>query len=281
MHSSDSVLLPAVLVTVSSILVIYQHFADADTSRHSVRNFLAKILISMVPLVILEKKILQCPDPIALFAKFSAKVMLMHAAFLCLRLSCLLIPNVEVGYTYCNTTAFVAAFVMLGLVFKVRPSLRSVIEHADVLALVGITCAIALGEVSVLGRFSFFTKWTRSMWFEDLILTGSDYIEILAFVPAVWMACRKDAGQPDADLQDCQKRALCLFAFLLGFYIVEDVVNAYTLSRDYPVACCGHVAHFLLLLDFAGFLLAHLYDPDKFAKIRSTVMGWVADVCAV
>mmetsp|Transcript_59397 Transcript_59397/g.176697 ORF Transcript_59397/g.176697 Transcript_59397/m.176697 type:complete len:307 (-) Transcript_59397:110-1030(-) len=281
LHSTDSVALPCSLLAVGSFLVMYQHMTDEDTSRHSIRNFLAKVLVSMVPLAFLERRILQCSDPVGLFAKFSAKVLLMHAFFLGLRLACVVLPDVQVGYACCNALAFVGACVMLPLVFGLRISVGSLYEHRDVCFLALCTFLLALLEVSLLGKFAFSNKWTRNMFIEDVILTGSDYIEIISFVPAVWMACREDCDVPSTDLATTQRRAVCLFAFLAAFYSVEDVGNAISLRRDCPLASCGHVAHFLLLVDFATFLLAHLCDPDKFAKLRGEFCAWLAGACAV
>eukprot|EP00413_Alexandrium_margalefii_P021117 CAMPEP_0204576926 /NCGR_PEP_ID=MMETSP0661-20131031/42058_1 /ASSEMBLY_ACC=CAM_ASM_000606 /TAXON_ID=109239 /ORGANISM="Alexandrium margalefi, Strain AMGDE01CS-322" /LENGTH=307 /DNA_ID=CAMNT_0051585725 /DNA_START=68 /DNA_END=991 /DNA_ORIENTATION=+ len=281
LHSTDSVALPVSLVAIGSFLVIYQHMTDEDTGRHSVRNFLAKILVSMVPLAVLERKILQCTDPVGLFAKFSAKVLLMHAFFLGLRLACLAFPDVKVGYTYCNTIAFVVACAVLPWIFGVRASAASFSEHRDVGCLALFTFAVALLEVTILGKFSYHDTMTRSLFVEDVILTGSDYIEVIAFVPAVWMACRRDGDTPSFELADSQRRAVCLFAFLTAFYCVEDVANAVALRKDYPMATCAHAAHFLLLMDFSTFLLAHLYDPEKFAKLGSRFCTWLADACAV
>eukprot|EP00416_Gambierdiscus_australes_P022118 CAMPEP_0171064592 /NCGR_PEP_ID=MMETSP0766_2-20121228/6386_1 /TAXON_ID=439317 /ORGANISM="Gambierdiscus australes, Strain CAWD 149" /LENGTH=307 /DNA_ID=CAMNT_0011520643 /DNA_START=63 /DNA_END=986 /DNA_ORIENTATION=- len=281
LHGSDSVALPGCLLLVGTSLVMYQHMTDNDTGRHSVRNFLAKILASMLPLALLERRILSCVDPIALFAKFSAKVLLMHACFLGLRMACLLFPNVNVGYSACNALAFFAACVMLPWIFGLRPSLSSVVEHRDVWGLALVSALTALLEVMLLGRFGFSSYWSRLKFIEDVIITGSDYIEILAFLPAVWMAWRKEGVDAHVELADSQKRAACLFAFLVAFYSVEDVLNAMQVRKVYPLAACGHFAHFFLLMDFCAFVLAHLYDPEKFAKLRGAIATWVADACAV
>jgi len=172
LHSTDSVALPCSLLAVGSFLVMYQHMTDEDTSRHSIRNFLAKVLVSMVPLAFLERRILQCSDPVGLFAKFSAKVLLMHAFFLGLRLACVVLPDVQVGYACCNALAFVGACVMLPLVFGLRISVGSLYEHRDVCILALCTLLLALLEVSLLGRFAFSDEWARSRFIEDVILTG-------------------------------------------------------------------------------------------------------------
>eukprot|EP00416_Gambierdiscus_australes_P026941 CAMPEP_0171058400 /NCGR_PEP_ID=MMETSP0766_2-20121228/2475_1 /TAXON_ID=439317 /ORGANISM="Gambierdiscus australes, Strain CAWD 149" /LENGTH=308 /DNA_ID=CAMNT_0011513675 /DNA_START=83 /DNA_END=1009 /DNA_ORIENTATION=+ len=281
LHSSDSIALPSSLLLIGTILVVYQHMTDDNTGRHSVRNFLAKILASMTPLALLERKILSCVDPIALFAKLSAKVLLMHTCFLGLRMACLLFPDVNVGYSACNVVAFTTACVMLPWIFGLRAAFASVIEHRDVWGLALVCAVIALLEVMLLGRFGFSSYWTRLKFIEDVLITGSDYIEILAFVPAVWMAWRKEGADARVELADSQKRAICLFAFLVAFYCVEDVFNAMQVRKAYPLAACGHFAHFSLLMDFSAFVLAHLYDPEKFAKLRGSIAAWVADACAV
>mmetsp|Transcript_49077 Transcript_49077/g.151904 ORF Transcript_49077/g.151904 Transcript_49077/m.151904 type:complete len:313 (-) Transcript_49077:87-1025(-) len=287
LHRSDSVLLPVSLLLVGTSLVTYQHLTDSDTGRHSIRNFLAKILVSMFPLAILEKRILSCSDPVGLFAKFSAKVLLMHACFLGLRVASMAFPDVQVGsYKYSNLASFFMACGLLPTVFGLRPSVASIVEHREVLGLAFAALFIAFAEVALLGRFRLGDSWARTLIIEDLIITGSDYIEILSFVPAVWMAYRKDASNSgtsmgQAGVADSQRRALCLFAFLAFFYMVEDIFHAVGLMRSLPLAAAAHVAHYLLLLDFATFVLAHLYDPEKFGKCRGTLLNWFADVCAV
>mmetsp|Transcript_86838 Transcript_86838/g.281195 ORF Transcript_86838/g.281195 Transcript_86838/m.281195 type:complete len:314 (-) Transcript_86838:296-1237(-) len=288
LHRSDSVLLPVSLLLVGTSLVTYQHLTDSDTGRHSIRNFLAKILVSMFPLAILEKRILSCSDPVGLFAKFSAKVLLMHACFLGLRVASMAFPDVQVGsYKYSNLASFFMACGLLPTVFGLRPSVASIVEHREVWALAFVALCIALAEVILLGPISFSRLWRRrNRVMEDFIGTGSDYVEILSFVPAVWIAFRRDAsssstsaGQPG--VADSQRRALCLFAFLALFYLVEDIYNAYGVMRFAPLASAGHVAHYLLLLDFATFVLAHLYDEEKHGKLRGSLLNWVADVCGV
>mmetsp|Transcript_67317 Transcript_67317/g.190848 ORF Transcript_67317/g.190848 Transcript_67317/m.190848 type:complete len:98 (-) Transcript_67317:75-368(-) len=97
------------------------------------------------------------------------------------------------------------------------------------------------------------------------------------------MAYRHDTGgiPTEVDIKDSQKRALSLFTFLLAFYAFEDLAGGFNVRRTFPLAAGGHVAHFLLLLDCAVFLLAHLYDPEKFSKLRGAVLSWVADISAV
>jgi len=284
LHGTDSVLLPCALLSVGAGLVCWQHMTDEDTGRHSIRNFLAKILVSMLPLAILECRIIACADPVGLFSRFSSKVLLMHTCFLFLRVLCMAFPDVQVGNRVANLGGFISACALLLTVFRCRPTLECLRYHLDVWMLAGVSCAAAVAEVLIVEYFK--GQWDPvTSIFEDMVITGSDYIEILSFVPAVWMAYREaeGAGQGLSEeiVREGQGRALGLFAFLACFYLVEDIYNAFCLGSDFPLAAAGHTAHFLLLLDFAMFLLAHLCDPAKFTKLRGTLLNWFVDVCAV
>jgi len=282
LHSTDSVALPCSLLLAAALTFLYQHLTDPSTGRHSTKNFLAKMVLSMVCLAVLERKILRCEDPVGLFAKCSAKVLLMHGCFIALRLGgYLVLPDVEAGEAVFHIVALVGACALLPTVFGFRFSKAGLMEHRDVAGLALCAVVVAFLEVSLLGLFSFSNLQTRSLFIEDVTTTGSDYIELLSFVPAVWMACRDGRGTPQYELADSQWRAACLFAFLTAFYSVEDVAGAIGAWKDSPTVSCGYVAHFLLLMDFSAFVLAHLYDPEKFAKIRGMLLAMISDACAV
>eukprot|EP00421_Protoceratium_reticulatum_P020536 CAMPEP_0168392916 /NCGR_PEP_ID=MMETSP0228-20121227/18743_1 /TAXON_ID=133427 /ORGANISM="Protoceratium reticulatum, Strain CCCM 535 (=CCMP 1889)" /LENGTH=141 /DNA_ID=CAMNT_0008406269 /DNA_START=91 /DNA_END=513 /DNA_ORIENTATION=+ len=122
LHRTDSVMLPVALLLCAGTLVVYQHFATNDSGRNSIKTFLAKILMGMLPLFILEKKVVSCSDPVRLFSRFSTKVLLMHACFLGLRLLTLPFPELMVDSPKFDVSAFVAACILLPAVFRLRPS---------------------------------------------------------------------------------------------------------------------------------------------------------------
>merc|ERR1719456_596559 len=70
----------------------------------------------MVPLVLIEVKILQCSDPVGLLCKFGPKVLLMHVCFLLLRLGCH--PFAEVGIGSYNIVGLLAALITMRWGFK-------------------------------------------------------------------------------------------------------------------------------------------------------------------
>mmetsp|Transcript_67331 Transcript_67331/g.190882 ORF Transcript_67331/g.190882 Transcript_67331/m.190882 type:complete len:306 (+) Transcript_67331:1-918(+) len=288
LHGSDSVLLPLALLLSAGGLIFGQHMISHETGRHSIRTFLAKILASMLPLVVLERKLVSCSDPVRLFSRFSTKVLLMHGCFLGLRLGTATFPGVHYDQLRAAALFFAAACALLLTVFKFRPTPGNLWEHRGVFLLFFLAMAMAVAEVALTTRgFWLGDLWkfphVRRAFTGDLMSMGSGHVELLAFVPAVWMAYRQDAGgvPTDADIRESQKRAVCLFAFVMAFYVPEDLLNAQRVRARHPLAAAGHIAHYLLLLDFAAFLLAHLYDPEKFAKLRGALLSFVADISAV
>lgn len=283
LHSTDSIVLPVSMLLLGSSMVAYQHCTHWDTSRTSVRNFLIKILVSMIPLAILEMKVPKCADPVGLFSRFSSKVMLMHVGFLAIRWSSTLFDARMEAY-YFNTTMLVLACVLMPTVFGCRPTLTWFKEHADAFLLIALGIAVAIVEVETFSYTKFHSHFFRSRYMEDVITSASDYIEIIAFVPAVWMAYRKSADAIEQDVEAVsrsQRRALCLFAFMIIFYSQEDISNALSVWSDFKIATFAHLTHYVLLLDFAGFLLAHLCDPEKLQSMKSSFMNWVTESCVV
>lgn len=250
---SNNITLPAVLVGAASIMVAYKHFTDVHVD--PIKHFLAMIVIQMLPLVFLQMKILQCPDPVGMLSKFGTKVLLMHACFLALRVAAW--PLLEVGVGFCNVIALALACIALHFGFGFH--VGSLGEHKD---LGGLLLLAAVGALAT--EFVDFNK--QASLLECTIFTASSYMEILAFVPAVWMVHRsvkKNDDERFAEVDSVQKQAALFFAFLVPFYIMEDLVSAFRVGGIEPLAAVGHIVHFLVVLDFACFLLSHIYNPDK------------------
>merc|ERR1719198_1327230 len=105
---------------------------------------------------------------------------------------------------------------------------------------------------------------------------AATYVEILAFVPALWDPQRsKDISPEDAVAASTKNRTAMVCVFLLGFYIHEDVLMAITLPKQFHIVMMAHALHFLLVLDLCGFFLAHVFNPTK---VKEGLMKW-ADTC--
>lgn len=287
LHKTDNIIIPATLLMISVSMAMYQHVTDRDTGDTSTRNFLILIFLSLFPLAFLEKKLMACKDPLGMISKFSTKVLMMHVGFLFIRfLSGILYFDYQTRFFhYRSRASFVVASIMLAKIFGFRLSRANIWEHRDVLLLVGIALLTAISTewIDAYMKGFFVQSWFPDLYFNRvalfILISSSDYIEILAFVPAMWMVCRddKNAEVKEADVAETQKRALALFVFILIFYTTEDLHSAFTIGMDLPMAAGGHIAHFLLLLDFSAYVLAHLYDPSKCEKLIGKIWNLIAD----
>jgi len=260
----NNIALPGLLVGASSVMVVYKHFNEE--SGDPIKHFLALIVIQMLPLIFLQMKILSCPDPIGMLSRFGTKVLLMHACFLILRVSAW--PLLEINNGFCNLAAL--ALVIVALRWGFRFNLTSISAHQDV------GCLLLLGVAGALCT-ELLDFHRPANLLECTIFTASSYIEILSFVPGVWMvhkSVKKDDDERVSEPDNAQTQAAFFFAFLVPFYVLEDLISAYRVVGEEPLAAVGHLVHFLVLLDFACFLLSHIYNPDK---VQGSFLRWLPD----
>eukprot|EP00435_Cladocopium_sp_Y103_P015501 s1566_g3.t2 len=189
-------------------------------------------------------------------------VLLMHACFLALRVCTW--PLLEVGIGVCNLIGLLGVCAALYLGFGFRFS--SLLCQTDLLALV----LLAVGSAFLTEVVDFYNHQSL---LESTIFTSANYIEILAFVPAVWMVhTTVKKGEDWSSITAAKEsQASAFFTFLVLFYVMEDLFSAYRLGFNEPFGAVGHIVHFLLLLDFACFLLAHIYNPDK---LSGSLLRW-------
>lgn len=276
LHSKSATAFPSLLLTVAGVCVFYRHMTEQDHERDTLKTFLILIMLQMVPLIALEVKLFAVNDPAGLLCKFGGKVLLMHVCFLALRTCNGTLVDAE-SFDWMHPAGLIACCLALHFGFNHRWTLQSLIENRDAYCMVGIAIASAIVTEQL-------DKYFRPSWFNNLTAlmlgTAADYTEIVAFVPAVWMAYRmpKDAPAQAVDKAIARTRAVYFFPFILGWYFIEDLMSAFTIYSFSPLGAAGHVLHFILLLDFAGFVLAHLYDP---AKLKADLLSWFPDGCAV
>merc|ERR1719330_1669347 len=123
---------------------------------------------------------------------------MMHFCFLALRMTSLLHEKVEIAQPRFDAACFLASAALLPTVFGFRPSLACLRQHADTILLAAVAILLACAEVSIFTTFRWSNTWVRHRILHDAIFPGSDYIEILSFVPAVWMAYRRASDTSEA-----------------------------------------------------------------------------------
>lgn len=255
LHRSNSLALPLSLLLASSGLVVYRHAVDEEQrfSSDPLKTFLFLIMLQMLPLVFLEMKVMSCPDPIALLMRFGPKVMLMHISFLAIRVFSY--PYAQVGnFPVGNVIGFIAACMVLMKGFRMQFSLSFLWDHRDVFGLTLLT--FLAGGVTSMMEGELNLKYALDM--------ATSYAEVCAFVPAVRVVYQPETySVMRVNASDPRIGAISFFAFLASFYLLEDVGGALNIMNVLPLAAAGHMVHYLLLLDFAGFVLGRVISPEK------------------
>jgi len=265
LHKKPQVV-PGTLLLLAGSLIVYRHMTH-ETYGHQadhLKTFLAMILVQMLPLVALEMKIMSCADPVGLFCKFATPVTLIHAVFLGARLCTYF--NYDAWYLWCSGAGFAGALVALHKGFRQHWS--CIFQCQAMWSLVGLALLASLSTTSLDSYLNPRSSWMTPTWasfFNTVFETANSYIEIVAFVPAVWMVYREDnkTGRFQVESCDTKRTATAFFVFLVGFYFFEDVLNAFQAYEVSVLASVAHIVHFLLLLDFGFYILAHIHNPDK------------------
>jgi len=263
LHKKPQVV-PGILLALSSSLVVYRHVTHSEPEGESdpIKTFLALILVQMLPLVALEMKIMQCADPVGLFCKFATPVTLTHAFFLGMRLvNYHLYESMTVFF---STAAFLGSLAALRVGY--RQSLLGMVTCSSVWGLVGLAFMAAVVTTAVDDYLN--PKpygWDWQAFYHIVFQTSNSYTEVVAFVPAVWIVFREanSGGRCQVESTDTKRTATAFFAFLVGFYLTEDLLSAVDAYSYSQMASLAHVAHFLLLVDFGCYVLAHIYNPEK------------------
>lgn len=278
LHRKNSPVVPVGMMLLASSLVVYRHVYTETMEEDHLKTFLAMILVQMLPLVALEMKIMSCADPVGLFCKFAAPVTLLHGIFLLMRV--IQYPLYQQG------NLMFAIMGVLGAGFTMQCGYRQrwsgIFQYTSVWSLLALAVLAACCTESIDDMFS--PAWRVRSWekyIAAVLATSNSYIELMAFVPAVWMVYRESDSQGFHVESSITKRvSTAFFLFLVIFYSTEDLWQAWSALYVAPIAAIAHVAHFLLLLDFAFYVLAHVYNPEK---LMGELRKWLpADLaCAV
>lgn len=305
LHWKNTPIVPGGLLTIAISLVVYCHMTMSHMPHlmDPLKTFLSMIIVQMIPLVLLEIKIMSCSDPVGLFCKFAVPVTSIHAVFLGMRL--IHYQTYETSYLMCSAAGLVGAIFTMFKGFHWSP--QALFHHGSVWKLILFALAGACFshwlELWLVGGINPFA-WLTLMWrvaghpnphqviletfagdltdqdlqyeifqkFQGLsisplevLVTCNNYMEIMAFVPALWMVLREDkkAERVQVEEIDTKRTSSAFFLFLVGFYLSEDLLNSYDAWGVSGLATAGHLVHFLLLLDFACYILAHIYNPEK------------------
>merc|ERR1719375_2869811 len=106
---------------------------------------------------------------------------MMHVCFLGIRVGCH--PYTEIGCGYWNLLSLLASLIIMAYAYHLRPSLSCLTQYKDVGCLALLAVCAALGTEAIDVTFGGMPPRTNVM--QLALEEASEYIEIIAFVPAL------------------------------------------------------------------------------------------------
>lgn len=287
LEGSNSLVLPGVLLILSSVFVLYRHLTQG-LSMLGLRDSGTLIVQQMVPMVVLKLKLYAVNDRVGMLRRFSTKVLLMHLVFLSTRVTAeIILIAVGAGWSHIvsiyswdfinDITSLIALVSILKRYFGFERGLLHISEHPDVVALVILACGAGTAMESIDALLDWKLYAQKRPFIDNIIVAllfaQAEYMEVLTFMPAVWLLIRMEpdaavfkglrSGANSEEFAAIRKQTTVFFTWLVGFYVTEDLICPALLRGKETLILCGHAAHFLLLLDFSGFFLYQVVFTDK------------------
>lgn len=274
--SACTMVLPGLLFLISAVLVAYRGITQ-EKKDMPLSGFLANIMLQMTPLIALKIKIWSASDRVSLVPLVLAKTLMLHATLEVLRIVSQMIHPGTVPKLPLAIDVLGLALALALLKYEFEYPLNPMVwaQHVDVRNLLALAVAAALTtEVG----FAFLPEsWmddTTKEYFRDplepgkVLFTAANYVDIVAFMPIVWRLYQADNALDDSSggvtVSGKAKRQIKLFfAFVGAFYVWDDVIDPIMGLLDEPIAMMAHAAHFMLLLDFAGFFIFQVATPTN------------------
>lgn len=277
LHASHCTLVvPGLLLAASAGLLLYRGVTEEHFDL-PLNGFLFNILLQMMPLVALKLKIYSCSDRVSLVPLVLVKTLLMHVAMLSLRIISQVVQQAHLGRTQLgvDVVAVVLAFVMLSSVFDFPIAPNRMLEQRDVrnLVVLSITAALISEAFYIYVQPMWMGQASRMYIRDGLMLSkvffvSANYVDIVAFMPVVWRLYQVESELDDCSIgtivsNETRKQVQMFFAFMCAFYLWEDVIEPCMSLLDEPLAMMAHAAHFMLLMDFAGFFIFQVATPTS------------------
>uniref|UniRef100_A0A7S2KB27 Uncharacterized protein n=1 Tax=Zooxanthella nutricula TaxID=1333877 RepID=A0A7S2KB27_9DINO len=275
--SACTLVLPSVLVAASVLLLAYRGVTEEE-HHLPLNGFLANIMLQMFPLLALKAKIYSCTDRVSLVPMVLVKTLLMHATIGVARVvSTVADPHSETIFGLPMLVDVVLLASALGLLkweFGFTLSPVKWWSHVDVrnLVVLSVACSVLIEAYFVVLPHSWLSAkmqfYKQRLDVSKILFTTANYIDIVAFMPVVWRLYQAEDEHEDYNIgthvsTDAKRQVRLFFAFVVAFYMWDDVVDPILTIMDEPVAMMAHAAHFMLLLDFAGFFTFQVAQPTS------------------
>jgi hypothetical protein len=278
--------IPGAMLLTSAGLLAYRGFTE-ENHDHPLNGFLANILLQMMPLIALKAKIWSCNDRVSLVPLVLCKTLLMHVTLGFLRILSTFVQGYDENSRLTlgvDIATFLGALAVLKWEFEFPMNPLHWIEHQDVRNLVVLAggAAFCSHAFFVFLQPSWMSDTTRAQSSQGLhvpsvLFTFANYVDIIAFMPVVWRLYQAE------ELDDCamgatvsleaRRQVRMFFLFVVAFYSWDDVIDPIMTLLEEPLAMMAHAAHFMLLLDFAGFFIFQVGQPTTVKEHGDQLQG--------
>lgn len=285
MHGSACTLvLPGILFVVSFVLLAYRNYTEGNDDL-PLNGFLANIMLQMLPLIAFKVKLWSAQDRVSLVPLVLCKTLLMHVVLSSYRIMSGVVMGIgeEKLMFAVDCAGLLAALAILKWEFEFPMSPLHWIQHKDVTNLVilasfGAFCSHAFFIVLQPSWMSDSTRaQSKNFHVPSILFTAANYVDIVAFMPVVWRLYQaeeyEDSNTGTTVTVEAKRHARVFFAFVIAFYSWDDVIDPAMTLLEEPLAMMAHAAHFMLLLDFAGFFIFQVSKPTTVKEHNEQLQG--------
>lgn len=263
--SACTLVLPGLLLFSSAILLAYRNVTE-EKNDLPLNGFLANIFLQMLPLMALKLKIWTCNDRVSLVPLVLCKTLMLHVVLTSLRGVSAMIIGVgkdERLPVAVDVVGLIGALALLKYEFEFPMNPLDWMKHQDVRNLIILACGggFASHAFFIIVQPTWMSDLTREQsrefYLPFILFTCANYVDILAFMPIVWRLYQAEEYEESATGAAVQtgatRQVRAFFTYVVAFYAWDDVIDPIMTLTDEPLGMMAHAAHFVLLLDFAGF----------------------------
>ncbi|CAE7226252.1 unnamed protein product [Symbiodinium sp. CCMP2592] len=112
----------------------------------------------------------------------------------------------------------------------------------------------------------------------NVLFAAANYVDVVGFMPVVWRLYQAENALDDFAVGtmvslEAKQQVRVFFGFVCTFYLWDDVLEPISSMMDEPVGMMAHAAHFIMLIDFAGFFLFQVNNPTTTKERGEQLQG--------
>lgn len=253
----------SVVLLLSHVGMVGYVFMNDRTGMGSTGVNLLQSAFQVTSLVMLKVKVCRISDAMSLLSSFVTKCLLLHASFLAIRVVAHLITNDVYGVLgsfWIDFSFFFLCCLILIVACRVEPNKKNLAQHRDVWWILAFPVLATFLQAVIIGLEPGFPV--------TLVVATHviNYIQILAFTPALWTLYQMDAKVEAFQVLDnvgqlraFQQQVIAVSVFLVGFYLYEDILSLPAQVSNNMIMFGACFLHMVILVDISLFFFYRAY----------------------